>query len=72
MHSYEGYAESITLVPRWALARVEVPGMSMSDNFPPVDYTGALETMERNLKDPKRRATMESDALYEVERQGGA
>jgi N-acyl-D-aspartate/D-glutamate deacylase len=72
MHSYEGYAESITLVPRWALAKVEVPGISMSDNFPPVDYTGALDNMERNLKDPKRRAMMESDALYEVERQGGA
>ena len=72
MHSYEGYAESVTLVPRWALAKVEVPGMSMSDNFPPVDYTGALENMERNLRDPKRRAMMESDALYEVERQGGA
>ena len=28
--------------------------------------------MERNLRDPKRRAMMESDALYEVERQGGA
>lgn len=46
--------------------------MSMSDDFPPVDYTGALDNMERNLRDPKRRAMLETDALYEVERQGGA
>ena len=61
----------MTLVPRWALAMVELPGMSMSDNFPPVDYTGALANLERNLADPKRRAMMESDALYEIDRQGG-
>ncbi len=72
MHSYEGYAETVTLVPRWALARVEVPGMSMSDNFPPVDFTGARENMERALQDPARRAMMEQDALYEIERQGGS
>jgi N-acyl-D-amino-acid deacylase len=71
MHSYEGYAETVTLVPRWALAKQEVPGMSMSDNFPPVDYTGAPANLERNLADPARRAMVESDALYEVDRQGG-
>ncbi|HEV8612825.1 MAG TPA: amidohydrolase family protein, partial [Gemmatimonadales bacterium] len=71
MHSWEGYAETVTLVPRWALAKQEVPGMSMSDDFPPVDYSGALENMERNLRDPKHRAMLESDALYEVDRQGG-
>jgi N-acyl-D-aspartate/D-glutamate deacylase len=71
MHSYEGYAETVTLVPRWALARQEVPGMSMSDDFPPVDYTGALANLERNLADPKRRAMLETDAMYEVDRQGG-
>ena len=45
--------------------------MSMSDNFPPVDYDGALANLERNLADPKRRAMLEGDALYEVDRQGG-
>jgi hypothetical protein len=43
----------------------------MSDNFPPVDYTGALDNMERNLADPKRRAMIQSDMLYEIDRQGG-
>lgn len=46
--------------------------MSMSDDFPPVDYTGALENLDRNLRDPKRRVMLETDALYEVDRQGGA
>jgi N-acyl-D-aspartate/D-glutamate deacylase len=72
MHSYDGYQESVTLVPRWALARQEVPGMSMSDDFPPVDYTGMSENLERNLADPGRRRLMEMDVAYEVERQGGA
>lgn len=72
MHSYEGYAESVTLVPRWALARAEVPGMSMSDNFPPVDLSDWRGNMRRNLADPARRAMMVTDALYEIERQGGA
>lgn len=71
MHSYEGYAETVTLVPRWALAKAEVPGMSMSDDFPPVDFSGALANLECNLADPQRRALLESDALYEVDRQGG-
>jgi N-acyl-D-amino-acid deacylase len=71
MHSYEGYAETVTLVPRWALARAEVPGMSMSDNFPPVDYTDALANLERNLADSDRRAMMTGDVAYEVDRQGG-
>ena len=71
MHSYEGYAETVTLIPRWALARQEVPGMSMSDDFPPVDYSGALENLDRNLKDPAKRPLIESDARYEIDRQGG-
>ena len=71
MHSYEGYAETVTLVPRWALAKQEVPGMSMSDDFPPVDFSDALANLERNLADPRRRAMLELDALYEIERQGG-
>ena len=71
MHSFEGYAETVTLVPRWALARVEVPGMSMSDDFPPVDFSGAGDNMERALRDPVRRAMTEEDALYEIERQSG-
>ncbi|MGQ0703581.1 MAG: N-acyl-D-amino-acid deacylase family protein [Gemmatimonadales bacterium] len=71
MHSYEGYAETVTLVPRWALATQEVPGMSMIDDFPPVDYTGALANLERNLKDLTRKAMLERDALYEIDRQGG-
>lgn len=72
MHSYEGYAETVTLIPRWALAKQEVPGMSMSDDFPPVDYGDALANLERKLGDPKLRPLIESDALYEIERQGGA
>jgi len=71
MHSYDGYQETVTLVPRWALARQEVPGMSMSDDFPPVDYTGMRENLERNLADPERRRMMEPDVAYEVDRQGG-
>lgn len=71
MHSYEGYAETVTLLPRWALAKAEVPGMSMSDDFPPADYADPLGNLERSLADPGRRAMMEADALYEVERQGG-
>jgi N-acyl-D-amino-acid deacylase len=72
MHSYDGYQESVTLVPRWALVRQEVPGMSMSDDFPPADYSGMKENLERNLADPARRAMMETDVAYEVDRQGGA
>jgi len=71
MHSYEGYAETVTLIPRWAYAKQEVPGMSMSDNFPPVDYSDARATLARNLVDPARRAQMRSDAEYEIDRQGG-
>lgn len=72
MHSYDGYQESVTLVPRWALVKQEVPGMSMSDDFPPADYSGMKENLERNLADPARRDMMETDVAYEVDRQGGA
>jgi N-acyl-D-amino-acid deacylase len=71
MHSYDGYQESVTLVPRWALATTEVPGMSMSDDFPPVDMSDMRANLERNLKDPAKRAMMKEDVAYEVERQGG-
>jgi N-acyl-D-amino-acid deacylase len=71
MHSYDGYQETVTLVPRWALASQEVPGMSMSDDFPPVDFSGMRDNLERNLSDPRRRAMMETDVAYEVDRQGG-
>ena len=71
MHSYDGYQESVTLVPRWALAKAEVPGMSMSDDFPPVDMSDMRENLERSLKDPAKLAMMKEDVAYEVERQGG-
>ena len=71
MHSYDGYQESVTLIPRWALAKAEVPGMSMSDDFPPVDLSDMRENLERNLKDPAKLAMMKQDVAYEVDRQGG-
>ena len=46
--------------------------MSMSDDFPPADYSGMKENLERNLADPARRDMMETDVAYEVDRQGGA
>ena len=49
MHSYEGYAAYVTLVPRWALIVGEVPGQSMADDFPPVDYTGMLDNLRERL-----------------------
>jgi hypothetical protein len=45
--------------------------MSMSDDFPPVDYTGMRENLERNLADPMKRKMLEEDIAYEVDRQGG-
>jgi N-acyl-D-aspartate/D-glutamate deacylase len=72
MHSYDGYQESVTLVPRWALAKTEVPGMSMSDDFPPVDMSDMGANLERNLQDPAKLAMMKEDVAYEVDRQGGA
>ncbi len=72
MHSYEGYQTYVTLVPRWALVAEEVPGQSASDDFPPVDYTGMLDNLQRRLADPETRETIRSDVHYEILRQGGA
>ena len=72
MHSYEGYSAYVTLVPRWALIRGEVPGQSMADDFPPVDYTGMLDNLSERLRDPETREKIRIDAEYEMIRQGGA
>lgn len=72
MHSYEGYSAYVTLVPRWALARGEVPGQSAADDFPPVDYTGMLDNLRARLEDPELREMIRRDSEYETIRQGGA
>ena len=72
MHSYDGYAAYVTLVPRWALIRGEVPGQSAADDFPPVDYTGMLDNLRARLEDPETREKIRIDAEYETIRQGGA
>lgn len=72
MHSYDGYAAYVTLVPRWALIRGEVPGQSAADDFPPVDYTGMLDNLRARLRDPETRERIRIDAEYEMIRQGGA
>lgn len=72
MHSYDGYSAYITLVPRWALIRGEVPGQSAADDFPPVDYTGMLDNLRERLRDPATREKIRIDAEYETIRQGGA
>ena len=72
MHSYEGYAAIVTMIPRWALIRGEVPGQSAADDFPPVDYTGMLDNLQARLRDPELREMIRSDAEYEIIRQGGA
>ena len=72
MHSYEGYSAYVTLVPRWALVRGEVPGQSAADDFPPVDYTGMLDNLEARLDDPATREKIRMDSEYEIIRQGGA
>lgn len=72
MHSYEGYSAYVTLVPRWALIRGEVPGQSAADDFPPVDYTGMLDNLQRRLRDPETREKIRIDSEYETIRQGGA
>ena len=72
MHSYEGYSAYVTLVPRWALAREEVPGQSAADDFPPVDYTDMLGNLQERLLDPELREMIRTDAEYEMIRQGGA
>jgi N-acyl-D-aspartate/D-glutamate deacylase len=72
MHSYEGYSAYVTLVPRWALVRGEVPGQSAADDFPPVDYTGMLDNLQARLADPELREMIRIDSEYETTRQGGA
>ena len=72
MHSYEGYSAYVTLVPRWALIRGEIPGQSAADDFPPVDYTGMLDNLRERLRDPEQRRLIRMDAEYEIIRQGGA
>lgn len=72
MHSYEGYQAYVTLVPRWALVRGEVPGQSAADDFPPVDYTGMLDNLRERLGDPDTREMIRRDSEYEIIRQGGA
>lgn len=72
MHSYEGYAAVVTMIPRWALIRGEVPGQSAADDFPPVDYTGMRDNLQTRLRDPRLREMIRTDAEYEIIRQGGA
>ncbi|MDH3271338.1 MAG: amidohydrolase family protein [Gemmatimonadota bacterium] len=72
MHSYDGYSAYVTLVPRWALIRGEVPGQSAADDFPPVDYTGMLDNLRARLRDPDLREMIRRDVEYEAIRQGGA
>ncbi|MDH5760778.1 MAG: amidohydrolase family protein [Gemmatimonadota bacterium] len=72
MHSYEGYSAYVTLIPRWALARGEVPGQSAADDFPAVDYTGMMDNLRARLADPATREMIRGDVEYEIIRQGGA
>jgi N-acyl-D-aspartate/D-glutamate deacylase len=72
MHSYDGYSAYITLVPRWALIRGEVPGQSAADDFPPVDYGDMLDNLQARLRDPATREKIRIDSEYETIRQGGA
>lgn len=72
MHSYEGYSTYVTLVPRWALIVGQVPGQSMADDFPPVEYGDMRADLRERLADPTLRRMIESDVAYEILRQGGA
>ncbi len=72
MHSYEGYSATVTLIPRWALIEGEVPGQSMADDFPPVEYGDMLANLEARLADPRIRDMIRRDSEYEMIRQGGA
>jgi len=71
MHSYEGYSAYVTLIPRWALIRGEVPGQSAADDFPPVSYDGMLDNLRERLADPVQREMIREDVAYEILRQGG-
>lgn len=72
MHSYEGYSAYVTLIPRWAFVRGEVPGQSAADDFPSVDYTGMMDNLRERLADPATAAMIRGDVEYEIIRQGGA
>ncbi len=72
MHSYEGYSAYVTLIPRWALIEGEVPGQSMADDFPPVEYGDLRANLRRRLEDPATRERIRLDSEYEILRQGGA
>ena len=72
MHSFEGYSAVVTLIPRWALVKGDVPGQSAADNFPPVNYDGMLDNMHARLGDPATREMIRRDVEYEIMRQGGA
>ncbi len=72
MHSYEGYSAYVTLMPRWSLIEGEVPGQSMADDFPPVEYGDMLTNLQARLADPVTREIIRRDAEYEMIRQGGA
>ncbi|MDH3732964.1 MAG: amidohydrolase family protein [Gemmatimonadota bacterium] len=72
MHSYEGYSAYVTLIPRWALIEGQVPGQSMADDFPPVEYGDMRANLQARLADPEIRAVIQSDSEYEMIRQGGA
>lgn len=71
MHSYEGYSAYVTLMPRWALIEGEVPGQSMADDFPPVEYGDLRANLRARLADPATREMIRRDAEYEMIRQGG-
>ncbi|WP_419948325.1 N-acyl-D-amino-acid deacylase family protein [Candidatus Palauibacter sp.] len=71
MHSYEGYSAYVTLMPRWALIEGEVPGQSMADDFPPVEYGDMRANLRARLADPATREMIRRDAEYEMIRQGG-
>lgn len=71
MHSYEGYSAYVTLMPRWALIEGEVPGQSMADDFPPVEYGDMRANLRDRLADPATREMIRRDAEYEMIRQGG-
>jgi N-acyl-D-amino-acid deacylase len=72
MHSYEGYSAYVTLMPRWSLIEGEVPGQSMADDFPPVEYGDMLANLRARLADPETREMIRRDSEYEMIRQGGA
>ncbi len=73
MHSYEGYETPVTLVPRWALVKGDVPDLSQSDSQDPrADYSNRLGNLRERLANRELAAVIRSDIEYEILRQGGA